>query len=131
MASALAALKNASATFQVAQQGVVTDPETGNVKAVETAVTVDLFLKAQNVDYTALPGIELVDTVYEGYALAPQTLPAGVVVGTHGELIFAGEDAVECEVLELRLPYGNTGLLGATLASALGERVRLVARGQG
>lgn len=129
MASALAALKNASATFQVAQQGVITDPETGNVLAASAAVTVDLFLKAQNVDYTALPGIELVDTVYEGYALG--TLPAGVVVGTHGELIFAGEDAVDCEVLELRLPYGGTGLLGATLAQALGERLRLVARGQG
>lgn len=128
MASALAALQNASATFQVAQQGVITDPETGNVLAVSAAVTVDLFLKAQNVDYTALPGIELVDTVYEGYALT--TLPAGVVVGSRGSLAFGGEAAVDCEVLELRLPYGSTGLLGATLASALGERVRLVARGQ-
>lgn len=130
MASALASLKNATVTFQVATSGVVTDPDTGNVRASITTVSVDCYLKAQTVDYTAFPGVDTTDIIYEGYALSPQALPAGVVVGTLGSLAFSQEEAVECEVLELRLPYGTTGLVGATLSSALGQRLRLVARGQ-
>jgi len=57
-------------------------------------------------------------------------VPAGVVIGTAGVLTFAGEGAVDCEVLELWMAYGSTGIIGATLQTALGDRIRLVARGQ-
>lgn len=131
MASALAALKNATVTFFVATSGVVTDPDTGNVSAAVTSVSVDCYLKAQTVDYTPFPGVDTTEVVYEGYAVSPQSLPPEVLVGTRGSLVFGQEAAVDCEVLELRLPYGTTGLLGETLSKALGERLRLVARGQG
>lgn len=130
MASALASLKNATVTFYVATSGVVTDPDTGNVTAAVTTVNVDCYLKAQTVDYTPFPGVDTTEVIYEGYAVSPQSLPPEVLVGTPGSLAFGTEASVDCEVLELRLPYGTTGLLGATLANALGERVRLVARGQ-
>lgn len=130
MASALAALANATATISVAGTGVVTDPDTGNVMPAPSSTTLSLFLRAENVSYNAYPGIDVTDTVYEGYAVSPQVIPAGVVLGAEGTLAFAGEAAVSCEVLELRMPYGATGLLGETLRSALGDRIRLVARGQ-
>ena len=130
MASALAALANATATFQVAGTGVVTDPDTGNVRAVTTEVTVSLFLKADKIATTALPGVDVVDTVYEGYAIDPVAFDNGIVVGSRGTVTFGSEEPVACEVISLRLPYGDTGLLGATLNAVLGERVQLLARGQ-
>jgi hypothetical protein len=130
MASALSALANASATFTVPATGVVTDPETGNVTAATNTVTVSLFLKAEKISTTALPGIDVVDTLYEGYAVDPVAFDNGVVVGTEGVLTFGTADPIECEVTALRLPYGDTGLLGVTLNAALGERVQLLARGQ-
>lgn len=131
MASALTALANATATLQVAAAGVVTDAATGNVSAAQQPVALSLFLKAEQVAYRQFPGVEVTDTLYEGYVVDPQVLPAGVVVGTRGTLAFAGQPAIDCEVLEARLPYGATGVIGAALQGALGDRVRLVARGQG
>jgi hypothetical protein len=131
MASALAALANATATFQVAGTGTVTDPDTGNVMAAGASVVVSLFLKAEKVAYTAMPGVDVVVTVYSGYAVQPMALDPRVVVGTEGVLTFAGDEAVPCEVTELRMPYGSEGLIGGTLATVLGQGVRLVARGQG
>lgn len=130
MASALSALANATATLEVAATGVLTDPDTGNVTAVTGTTTLSLFLRAEKVGYSPYPGVEVVDTVYEGYAVNPQVVPAGVMVGSVGTLAFAGEETVDCEVLELRMAYGGTGILGATLQAALGDRIRLVARGQ-
>ena len=130
MASALSALANATATFRVAGTGVVTDPETGNVAPANTTVTVALFLRAETVTMLRYPGVDQVTTVYDGYAVDPTALDARIVVGTTGTLTFAGEDSVPCAVKELRMPYGNTGLIGATLAAVLGERIRLVSEGQ-
>jgi hypothetical protein len=130
MASALSALANASVTLQVPGVGVTTDPTTGNVAAVTSTTTISLFLRAEKLAYTPYPGVDVVDTVYEGYAVDPQVVPAGVVIGTAGVLTFAGEGAVDCEVLELWMAYGSTGIIGATLQTALGDRIRLVARGQ-
>lgn len=128
MATALSALANASATFQVAGQGVVTDVETGNVVAAVETVTVTLFLKGDRVQATPLPGVDVVDAVYEGYAT--EALDARILVGTKGTLTFGTEEAVDCEITALRLPYGDTGLIGPVLNSSLGERIVLVARGQ-
>lgn len=130
MASALAALANATATLRVAGTGVITDPETGNVMPAPGSTTLSLFLRAENVSYSAYPGVDVTDTIYEGYAVDPQAVPASVLVGSEGTLTFAGEQAVSCEVLELRMPYGASGLIGETLRTALGDRIRLVARGQ-
>lgn len=129
MASALKALENATVTFQVAGTGTVTDAATGNVTATGATVTASFFLKAENVAVSTYPGVNAVETVFDGYAMAP--LDARVVVGTQGTVTFAGEAAAACEVTGVRTPYGKTGLLGATLGAALGERIQLVARGQG
>lgn len=128
MATALSALANATATFQVAATGVVTDPTTGNVVPAQESVEVSLFLKAERVLDAPLPGVEVMETLFEGYAL--DALDVRIVEGTTGTLTFAGEQTVGVEVVGLRLPYGKTGLLGATLGAALGERVRLRAREQ-
>ena len=128
MATALSALSNAQATFNVAATGVVTDPVTGNVLPAEETVQVQLFLKANKQAGVGFPGVEIVETMFEGYALS--VLDARITEGTSGTLTFAGEDALEVEVVSLRLPYGKTGLLGATLNAALGEAVVLRTREQ-
>lgn len=131
MTSALASLANATATFQVPGLGTVVDPLTGNVNAAGATVTVTLFLRASEVSSSPLPGIDVVDTVYDGYSVAPTALDEGIVIGTEGTLTFGSEAAVPCKVTALRLPYGNTGVLGATLSQVLGERIQLTARSQG
>lgn len=128
MASALSALSNATATFQVAGTGVITDPETGNVSPAGATVTVALFLSATQTRVLRYPGIDGAETIYDGYAL--DVLDSRITVGSTGTLTFAGETAVECEVKAVRLPYGKTGLLGSTLNSVLGEKIQIVARGQ-
>lgn len=128
MASALSSVANATVTFQVAAAGVKTDPVTGNVVPATKDVTVSLFLKAETVGNRLFPGVDVLDTIYEGYAVSPTAFDAGVVVGTTGTLTFAGEAPAECEVLELRVPYGKTGLIGEILNNTLGQKVRLVAR---
>lgn len=129
MTSALKALENASVTFQVAGAGTVTDPATGNVTATGATVTATFFLKAENLAVQTYPGVNAVETIYDGYAMEP--LDARIVVGTQGTITFAGEAAAPCEVTGVRTPYGKTGLLGATLGASLGERIQLTARSQG
>lgn len=128
MATALSSIANASVSFEVAGQGVTVDPETGNVAVVDEVVTTPLYLKAEKVDVVRYPGVDVVDRVYEGYAVEP--LDTRVVPGTVGTLTFAGEAPVRCEVFSLRLPYGSTGTIGAALTGALGEKIQLVSRGQ-
>ena len=128
MASALSAVANATVVFEVGTAGVKTDPATGNVVPATKQVTVSLFLKAETVGNRLFPGVDVLDTVYEGYAVSPTAFDPGVVVGTTGTLNFAGEAPAECEVLELRMSYGKTGLLGSILNSTLGEKIRLVSR---
>lgn len=128
MATALSSIANASVAFEVAGEEVQTDPSTGNVRAVEEVVTVPLYLKAEKVDVVRYPGVDVVDQVYEGYAVEP--LDSRVVPGTMGTLTFAGEASVRCEVFSLRLPYGGTGTIGGTLKAVLGEKIQLVSRGQ-
>lgn len=130
MASALAALANASVSFDVEDVGVTTDPETGNVKAVTRTVTMSLYLSVERVEVEAYPGVNTVDTVYQGYALEPTAFDPHVCVGSRGVLTFAGEAPVPCTVLELRTPYGNNGLIGGVLSAVLGERIKLLTRGQ-
>lgn len=126
MASALAALENASATFIVAGVGTVTDPETGNVKPVDDAVTVPLYLKGDRQRAFEFPGVEVIQSTFDGYALS--ALDTRIAIGTKGTLAFGGDAEVKCEVVGLRMPFGKTGLLGETLASVMGERIQLVAR---
>lgn len=131
MASALRSLANATATFHVATTGVVTDAETGNVMPLTEEVSVELFVKAERSSFTDYPGVDVVETVYEGYAVEPTALDARIVVGTKAALTFGEEAPVDCEVQQLRMPYGTTGVLGATLAQVLGQKVMLVAKAQG
>lgn len=127
MASALTALANATATFTVAGVGTVTDPDTGNVEAEDETVSVTLFLKADRQRGFEFPGVEVLQSTFDGYALT--ALDSRIVVGTKGVLLFGEEDVMECEVVGLRYPFGSTGLLGTTLGAALGERIQLVSRG--
>jgi hypothetical protein len=128
MGSALRSVVNATVTFQVPTTGVRTDPDTGNVGPATKAVEMALFLKAAAVGQQIFPGVNVQDTVYEGYAVEPTAFDGAITDGTTGTLRFAGEVPVQCEVLELRLNYGNSGLIGGTLARVLGEKIRLVAR---
>jgi hypothetical protein len=128
MASALSALANATATFQVPTTGVYTDPATGNVMPATKDVAISLYLKADQTSQRIFPGVDVQDTIYEGYAISPTAFDAAVTVGTTGTLNFAGEGSLDCEVIALRYNYGKTGLLGELLNSTLGEKVRLVTR---
>jgi hypothetical protein len=129
MASALVALENATLVFTVPASGTTTDADTGNVLASTETVTVSAFLKGESVAETTFPGVNVITVLYEGYVTSGE-LDSRVKVGTAGTVAFAGQDATECEVLEVRLPYGESGLLGSILSDALGVKVRLASRTQ-
>lgn len=129
MAGAFEALENAVMTLTVPANGTVTDPDTGNVFAATETVEVRAWLKAESVAETTFPGVEVISALYDGYVTSG-ALDARVVKGTLGTLVFAGMPAVECEVVEARLPHGEQGLLGEVLTSALGAKLRVVSREQ-
>lgn len=126
MASALTALANATATLNLPTVGTTTDPTTGNIRANTETVTISLYLRQGTVRATDLPGINIEGEAFDGYVLNPVALDARVQTGTLGTLTFAGDAAMPCEVVEARTPFGTTGLLGTTLQSVLGDRIRLI-----
>jgi hypothetical protein len=129
MASALLALANATATFQLAIAGTVTDAY-GNVTPSTENITVSLYLRQGTLQPTDLPGVDGVTAVFEGYAVDPQALDARIKPGIRGTLTFSGDAAETCAVVDARTPYGTTGLLGSTLSSVLGDRIRIARYGQ-
>jgi hypothetical protein len=126
--SALISLANAAVDFWVAGQGVMTDPDTGNVSPAQELVKYKAFLKAVNVDRTVLPGVDITDVVYEGYVVDPQELDPRVGVGSTGVLKFGSAEPVGFEVVKARMGYGDAGVLGGQLTTALGTKVMLLAR---
>lgn len=129
MASALAALENAVITFTVPASGTSVDAGTGNVVANTETVQVDAFLKGESVAETTFPGVNVITVLYEGYVTSG-ALDSRVKVGTSGTIEFAGQAATDCEVLEVRLPYGESGLIGGILKDVLGVKLRLASRTQ-
>lgn len=129
MASALTALANATITLAVPGTGVVTDPDTGNVRVLEDSVTFSCYLKADRMRGFEFPGVEVLQTTFDGYAL--DAVDSRVKVGTEGTILFGNDEVMKCEVTGLRMPFGETGLLGSTLTSALGTRIQLIARDSG
>jgi hypothetical protein len=126
MTSALSALANATAVFTLPTVGVITDPDTGNVVPAEETVTATLYLRQGSPQAANLQGVDADTIVMEGYAVEPQALDARVRPGTRGTVTMGGREMV-CEVLQERFPYGSTGLLGTTLQTILGDRIRLAA----
>jgi hypothetical protein len=126
MTSALSALANATAVFTLPAVGVTTDPDTGNVLPVEETATVTLYLRQGGPRSAGLEGVDADTIVCEGYAVSPQALDARIRPGTRGTITISGRE-MPCEVLQERFPYGNTGLLGTTLQTILGDRIRLAA----
>lgn len=126
MASALAALANASVSLTVPTSGTTTDADTGNIVPVTETLTYSVFLRSAAPAVDELPGINAETTVYEGYCVSPQVLNSRVVVGTTGTLNFSGQGSWVCQVLRARHEYGTTGVIGETLQGALGDRIRLV-----
>jgi hypothetical protein len=127
--SALKALENTVLTFVVPMSGTTVDPETGNVVANTETIQCGAYLTAESVAEATYPGVSMVSTLYDGY-ITTGALDARVVIGTTGVVEFAGEPATDCEVLEARMPYGTTGLLGSVLTGAIGSKIRLVSRTQ-
>jgi hypothetical protein len=128
--SALQGLENAELALVVPASGTAVDPATGNVEANTETIQLKAYLKGESVAEATYPGVNVYSTLYEGYVTSGP-LDERVGVGTAGTLDFAGAGPVECEVVEARLPYGRTGLLGEVLTGALGAKVRLVSRTQG
>lgn len=130
MTSALQALANATATFTVplAEGENLTDDATGNVYAPTETITHTFYLRADTVETRQYPGVDLTETVYDGYSL--DGLDERVIAGTTGTLDFGGAGDVECEVSAVALPYGATGLLGQVLGAALGTKVQIVTKAQ-
>lgn len=126
MASALAALANATAVFSVATVGTFVDATTGNVLPITETVEVSLYLRQGSLSPNDLPGVDVDADVFEGYAITPQALDARIRRGVTGTLAWAGDAAQPCEVGEARDPFGTAGLLGSTLQQVLGDRVRLI-----
>lgn len=132
VASALASLVNSTVVFTVPASGVVMDPATGNVLPVTEELTYSLFLrKVFTEQTTSYAGVDTRSAVYEGYCIEPNVLDSRVRGGTPAELTFAGDEPVVCEVEDARFGYGSTGLIGATLESVLGTKIRLLATWQG
>lgn len=131
MASVYALLANAQLTLQLPTTGVRSNPYTGNVEPVMEPYVIGMYLKALDIGINPFPGVETIGTVYEGYCVEPSELDSRVTVGTKGVLVFAGEEDQDCEMLEIRMPYGKTGLLAGVLNQVRGEKVRLIGRRQG
>tara|TARA_R110000868_G_scaffold170954_6_gene406387 strand:- start:485 stop:877 length:393 start_codon:yes stop_codon:yes gene_type:complete len=126
MTSALFALANATAVFILPTVGVITDPSTGNVLPAQDAATVTLYLRQASPQPAGLEGVDTDTIICEGYAVEPQALDARIRPGTRGTVTMSGRE-MTCEVLQERFPYGSTGLLGTTLQTILGDRIRLAA----
>ena len=131
MTSALAALANATAIFTVPTVGTVTDPATGNVVPATETVTVNLYLRQGTTRPSEFPGVDTEVETYEGYAVNPQALDARIKPGVVGTLNFAGQGAIDCEVINGRYPYGSTGLIGSTVHQVIGDKIRLARYVQG
>ena len=127
--SALLPLANATVSFRVAGDGVLTDPDTGNVYPAWTEIQYSAFLKAVNVDPAVYPGVDATGLVYEGYVVSPQNLDARVGIGSTGTLSFGTAQSVEFEVLRSRLGYGDQGALGTPLSTLLGTKITLLSKG--
>jgi hypothetical protein len=124
MTSALTALANATAVFELPTLGTTTDPY-GNVIPQTETLTVSLYLRQALPQTETLPGINGISEVYEGYAVDPMALDARIKPGTRGTVTFSGDTATRCEVVASRFPYGSTGLIGATVQQVLGDKIRI------
>lgn len=125
MTSALASIANATATFSLPTVGTITDPDTGNIIPASESLTVSLYLRQGNTNSSDLPGVDADVEIFEGYAVNPQALDARIKPGIRGNLNFAGQGAIPCEVLNSRFPYGSSGTIGATLQQVLGDKIRI------
>ena len=137
MVSALSALENSVAVFEVPTAAVQEDPETGNIVPVNETLSYRLYLRrgastspgamsGSNSYARELPGIDQEVAAYEGYCISPTQLDTRIRAGTKALLTFAGEPPHECTVQDCRFVYGSTGLLGDTLMNVLGHKVRLI-----
>lgn len=126
MASALSALQNAVAVFDVPTVGTIIDQRTGNVLPRTERVTVSLYLRQGSLSETDVPGVGMAVDAFDGYAIDPQALDARISPGIRGLLTFSADDPMPCEVVKGREPYGTTGLIGSTLQQVIGDRIRIV-----
>ncbi len=131
MASALQAIVNASATFQVPTVGTVTDPLTGNVSAATEEVTATFYLKRDRFRPNDLPGVEVYDDIFAGYAIEPAALDARIKRATEGTLTFAADEPLPCKISQVQGDWGRSGLIGQTLTSVIGDNVRIIRYQQG
>lgn len=130
MASALASLANATIVMALPTAGTVTDATTGNVRAATENVTISVFLRQGQPDRNEFPGVEGYEQFFEGYAINPQALDARIKPGIKGTLSFAGLTSQACEIMAARYPYGTVGLIGTTVQSVIGDRIRVAVYGQ-
>jgi hypothetical protein len=126
MSSALVGIANATAVFTVPTVGTVTDPATGNVTPATETVTVALYLKRSTFTPNDLPGVDVDGDVLAGYAVNPAAVDARVKRGIRGTLTWGGEASQPCVVSEIGGSFGNTGLIGSTLRSVLGDELRVI-----
>lgn len=126
MPSALSAVANAVAEFDVATTGTLVDQTTGNVLPRTETVSVSCYLRQGSPAVTDLAGVNVAGDTFTGYAISPQALDARIVPGTQGTLTFAGQSPARCVVAEARGAYGSSGLIGSTLQSVLGDGLLLI-----
>jgi hypothetical protein len=126
MSSALVGIANAQAVFTVPTVGTITDPATGNVTPATETVTVTLYLKRSTFTPNDLPGVDVDADVFAGNAVNPAAVDARVKRGIRGTLTWAGEASQPCVVSEIGSNFGNSGLIGSRLRSALGDELRVI-----
>lgn len=127
MPSALVSLQNATATFTLPASGTTTDAY-DNVIPNTTTLTVGLYLKQGTIQERDLEGsgINVGVDALEGTAVNPQILDSRIKPGVRGTVVFSADAAQPFVVAQCRFPYGTTGLLGSTLQSVLGDKIRLI-----
>lgn len=122
-------LANATATLNLPISGTTTDTF-GNVIPNTEEIEITLYLRRGTLTPRDLEGagVTPVSDVMEGYVL--EALDSRVKPGVRGTIIFSSDAETDCEVVEARFPYGNTGLIGETLTNVLGDKIRIVRYGQ-
>ena len=125
MASALSSLANATALLQVPVAGTIEDPDTGNISANMEEIPITLYLRQGGATPQDLRGVQVDGDFFDGYAIAPQILDLRVQPGTQGTLSFGSDPPLPCTVASARFAYGNQGVIGSTLQSVLGDKIRI------
>lgn len=124
MGSPFESLKNGTLTFEISGSGTTTD-ELGNVVANSSSDRrVEVYLKraaGKQKVMTRFAGVEETAVWFEGYCVAPQTLPTTIVEHMWARAEIGGTEGYFCLGM-INAPYGRAGI-GSLVEKSAGTKI--------